>query len=507
MLAFVMSRALGLVREMTISRQFGTSGELDAYLAAFRIPDFIFQLVAGGALGSAFIPIFTGYLARGDEKGAWQVASSIFNIAGSILILCAAIAALIAPQLITYVVAPGFNLEEQALSAQLMRLMLISPAIFGLSGIVMSILNSYQHFLLPALAPVVYNLSIIIGALLLAPVIGIHGLAVGVVAGAVLHLAIQIPGLLKKGMTYSPILGLGHPGVREVGRLMLPRALGLAVVQINFLVNTILASRLAEGSLAALNYAWMLMMLPQGIFAIAIGTAAFPTFSELAVKEELEDLRETFTSILRLVLYLSIPTSVGMVILKEPLISLLLERGRFTALSTEATAWALQFYVWALFAYAAIEIIARTFYSLHDTKTPVLIGGATLGLNIVLSLALVRPLRHGGLALANALATTIEMIGLLLALRWRLKEIEMGRLLASTLRIALAAGLMGLAVMGFLRVTAPSQPIISAGGGILLGASVYFLLSLLLGSEESTLIQRLVRERVVSGASGNRDEG
>ncbi len=287
---------------------------------------------------------------------------------------------------------------------------------------------------------------------------------------------------------------------------MLPRALGLAVVQINFLVTTILASGLAEGSLAALNYAWMLMMLPQGIFAIAIGTAAFPTFSELATKEELDDLRETFISILRLVLYLSIPTSVGMVILKEPLISLLLERGRFTALSTEATAWALQFYAWALFAYAAIEIIARTFYSLHDTKTPVLIGGATLGLNIVLSLALVRPLRHGGLALANALATTIEMIGLLLALRWRLKEIEIGQLLTSTSRIALAAGLMGLAVMGFLRVTAPSQPIISAAGGILLGASVYFMLSLLLGSEESALIQRLVQERVASGTSENRDE-
>ncbi|MFB0537413.1 MAG: murein biosynthesis integral membrane protein MurJ, partial [Anaerolineae bacterium] len=282
--AFALSRVLGLAREMIIGQQFGTSGELDAYLAAFRLPDILFQLVAGGALGSAFIPTFSGYLARGAERGAWRLASAVINLVLVVLSALALLAAAFAPLLVAKVVAPGFDPAKRALTVQLMRLMLLSPVIFGVSGIVMGILNSYQHFLLPALAPIVYNLSIIGAAFFLSPSLGIQSLAVGVVVGSVLHLAVQIPALIRRGMDYSPILGLGNPGVREVGRLMAPRVLGLAVVQLNFLINTILASGLADGSLAALNFAWLLMLLPQGIFAQALATAAFPTFSELAAK-------------------------------------------------------------------------------------------------------------------------------------------------------------------------------------------------------------------------------
>ncbi len=492
MVAFIVSRALGLAREMIIGNQFGTSRELDAYLAAFRIPDLIFQVIAGGALGSAFIPTFTSYLAHGDEKQAWRLASSVLDIVAVVLTSCAILAAIFAPQLVAHVVVPGFTPEEQVLTVQLMRLMLISPIIFGISGIVMGILNSFQHFLLPALAPAIYNLSIIAGAMFLAPMMGIHGLAVGVVAGSVLHLLIQLPELLRKGLVYRPIIDITHPGVREVGRLMLPRMLGLATVQINFLVNTFLASGLTEGSLAALNYGWMLMLLPQGIFALAIATAAFPTLSELAAREEFGELRFTLSEALRLILYLTIPASVGLIVLREPLIQLLLQRGRFDPSSTQAVAWALQFYALGLFAHSALEIVTRAFYSLHDTRTPVLIGAGAMILNIILSLLLIRPLLHGGLALANSVATIIETSVLLVIIRGRLGGVDGQRLLRSVAKTSLAAFVMGFGVYWFVGLSQGSHILIRGGGAIVLGGTLYLAMSLLLRSEEVSALRRIL---------------
>ena len=268
---FIVSRGLGLVRDIVISHQFGTSRVLDAYFAAFNVPDFIFNIVAGGALGSAFIPTFAAALAVGDSGRAWRLASAVINLA---LILTTAIAILLAvfaPQVVAATVAQGFAREDQALTAALMRWMLITPIVFGVSGIVMGILNSHQHFVLPALAPVLYNAAIIAGAIFLAPAMGVYGLAAGVVAGAFLHLAIQIPWLFHARMHYAPTLGLDNADVREVGRLMLPRTFGIAAVQVNFLVNTILASALPAGGIAALSYAWRLMLLPVGIVGRSSG--------------------------------------------------------------------------------------------------------------------------------------------------------------------------------------------------------------------------------------------
>ncbi len=493
MAAFVVSRVLGLTREIIIGQQFGTSSELDAYLAAFRVPDILFQLIAGGALGSAFIPTFASYLALDDEREAWQLASAVINLIGLLLTATAAVAALFAPQLVAHVIAPGFDPAKQALTASLMRTMLISSVIFGISGIAMGILNSYQHFLLPALAPIVYNLSIIGGALFLAPRIGVYGLAAGVVVGAGLHLLIQVPGLISKGIAYTPVLSLGHPGVREVIRLMVPRILGLAVVQINFVVNTILASGLAQGSLAALNYAWLLMLLPQGIFAQAIATAAFPTFSELAARGQAAEMRHTLSATLRAILFLTIPASVGLFVLRVPLIQLLLQRGAFDAHSTRTVAWALQFYALGLFAHSCVEIATRAFYALHDTATPVLIGGVAMALNVVFSLLLIGPLNIGGLALANALATTVEMIGLLFIMRLRLGGIEGRRLLASLLRTGVATGAMGLALVLFLSQVGSLGVLVAAGGGIVLGGVVYGSASLVLSRGEMAGLWRLVQ--------------
>lgn len=493
MVAFVISRVLGLGREVIIGNEFGTSRELEAYLAAFRIPDLIFQLIAGGALGSAFIPTFTGYLARGDEKQAWRLASSIMNIVFLVLTTSAALAAFFAPQLVARVVVPGFSPQDQALTVQLMRIMLVSPVIFGVSGVVMGILNSFQHFLLPALAPAIYNLSIIGGAVLLAPMMGIYGLAVGVVVGALLHLLMQVPQLLRKGMVYQPLFDMSHPGVREVGRLMAPRMLGLASVQINFLVNTYLASALVEGSLAALNYAWILMFLPQGIFAMAIATAAFPTFSELAASDRVIELRDTFSEMLQLTLYLTIPASVALIVLSEPVVELLLQRGRFDPSSTSAVAWALQFYALGLCAHSALEIVNRAFYSLHDTRTPVAIGVCAMVLNIALSLLLIGPLLHGGLALANSVATVIEIVLLLVILRGRLKGIDGHALLSSVGRTGVAAIIMGVGIWCYAAWTVHAHPLIRGGGAIALGAAIFLGISLLLRSREVRILRGVLR--------------
>jgi putative peptidoglycan lipid II flippase len=492
MVAFVASRALGLGREMIISRYFGTSADYDAYLAAFRLPDILFQLVAGGALGSAFIPMFTSYLTRRDEEEAWRLASAVTNLVLLVLTGLAVVAALLAPQVVA-LIAPGFPPDQRALAAELMRLMLISPVMFGVSGIVMGILNSHQHFLLPALAPSMYNLSIIGGAVFLSPRLGVRGLALGVVIGAGLHLIIQVPGLLRVGMRYFPVLGLRHPGVREVGHLMLPRTLGLAIVQLNFLVNTTLASNLPEGSLSALNYAFLLMLLPQGVFAQAIATVAFPTFSAQIARDEVAEMRSTLSATLRTILYLTVPASVGLYFLRGSVIQLLFQRGAFRASSTEAVAWALQFYVLGLVAHSAVEIVTRAFYAMHDTRTPVLIGGAAMGLNVILSLVLIRPLTHGGLALANSIATTLEMIGLLVIIHRRLHGLEGRRIAVSLARIGAAAAAMGITVWGFVRIAGDRIVLIRGIGGIFLGAVVYLALTAILRSEEVGMLRQALR--------------
>lgn len=422
---FVLSRALGLVREMIIGARFGASAELDAYLAAFRLPDLLFTLVAGGALASAFIPTFGERLAHGRTDAAWDLAAKVATLLLVSLSLLALAAALLARPLVAHVIAPGFGAEQQLLTVRLLRWMLVSTVVFGLSGLVMGILQSFQHFLLPALAPVVYNLAIILAAWWLAPVWGVQGLVVGVVVGAASHLLVQVPGLRRVGARGRPALSLADPGVREVLRLMGPRVLGLAVVQLNFLVNVLLASHLAPGSISALNYAWLLMLLPQGVLAQSVATAAFPTFARQAALGERTAMRATLKGILALLLAVTVPAALLLFALREPLVILLFRRGAFDATAVALTAYALAFFAPGLVGHAVVEIAARAFYALKDTLTPVLVGVAVMTLNIVLSLLLIRPLAHGGLALANSLATLIEMVVLLALLRKRLVGVDL----------------------------------------------------------------------------------
>lgn len=501
MILFVVSRALGLFREMVISHQFGTGGDLDAYLAAFRLPDILFQIVAGGALASAFIPTFSAYLAQDTRRGAWRLASAIINLVLLFTITLGLLATLLAPWLVRTIIAPGFDPARQALTVDLMRLMLVTPVIFGVSGIVMGILNAQQHFLLPALAPIAYNLGIIAGAVFLAPSWSVQGLAVGVVVGALGHLLIQVPGLVRHGLRYTPTLGLRNRGVHEVGRLMLPRVLGLTAVQINFLVNTFLASGLTPGSLAALNYAWLLMLLPQGVFAQAVATAAFPTFSTQAAKGQRAEMRSTLSAILRAVLYLALPAAVGLIVLRVPLVGLVFERGAFTETSTQMVAWALALFALGLPAHSVVEIVVRAFYALHDTKTPVAIGIAVMGLNVILSLAFISLFEalgwmpHGGLALSNSLATTVEMAILLGLIRRRLDGLDGQRVATSLLRIGLSTMVMGFVAGTMAWLLAGYSAWLVGGLGIAAGLAAYVGASLALGASEPRAVWSTVMRR------------
>jgi putative peptidoglycan lipid II flippase len=502
MVAFAMSRVLGLVRDIVIAGQFGTGIEMDAYRVAFRVPDLIFQLVAGGALASAFIPTFTGYLARDHRTTAWRLASIIINLLLVILTLAAVLAALIAPWLVEYLIAPGFDAETIDLTVRLMRVMLISSVIFGVSGVVMAALNAHQHFVLPAIAPMMYNLAIIGGALFLTTSLGVMGLAVGVVVGSVLHLLVQVPGLVHFGARYTPRLTVNDPGVREVGRLMGPRVLALAVVQINFLVNTNLASRMGEGAVSAITYAWLLLLLPVGVLAQAVATAAFPTFSAQVARGERTAMRSALAATLRAVFVLSLPAAVGLAVLRVPLVELLFERGAFDQTSTELVAWALLFFALGLVAHAGLEIVARAFYAMHDTKTPLLIGGGAMLLNVGFSLTL--PLlfvalgwmAHGGLAVANSLATTLEVIGLLWIIRSRLGGLEGHRSLPMLLRSTAAAILMGLVLVAFLAAFPGANAVLLGMVSIALGAAVYLGAAWALGVEDIRAVARRLGRRV-----------
>jgi putative peptidoglycan lipid II flippase len=346
--------------------------------------------------------------------------------------------------------------------------------------------------LLPALAPIIYNLGLIAGALFLAPSFGVYGLIWGAIAGAAGHLLIQVPGLIRYHLAYHPILGWNDPGLRQVARLMGPRILTLGVIQVNFLVIFNLASRLGEGSVSALDYGWDLMQMPQTIIGSAIGIVLFPTMSALAAQEDLAGLRRTVAQALRIILALSIPAMVGLIVLGRPVIQLMFERGEFGPDSTTAVYQSLQFWAVALVGHCALEVVNRLFYAQKDTTTPLLAALAGMIVNVGLAVALYRVLDAGGLALSNGVAVTVEVLILLAIAHRRLAGVEVGPLLSTLARTLLAGGVMGGVILAFTTFWPGLPPLFVAAGGGLLGVLVYLLAGLLLGVEEIRLVPRLV---------------
>jgi putative peptidoglycan lipid II flippase len=484
MVGFVLSAVTGLASQVLISRAFGTTPELDAYIAGNRLPEILFALIGGGALASAYLPTLSTFITRKDDDGAWKLTSSIVNLLIVILGLLSALAWLAAPWIVKNVLAPGFDSQDQIdLTVRLLRIMLLSPVVFSVSGIFMATLNAHQHFLFPALAPASYRLGQIVSLLILVPTLGVVGLAWGAVLGAFMHLVVQLPAFVRLQPQLRMEFGLAMPEVRQVGRLMAPRLLGVAVVQLNFLVNTIIASGQPEGSLAALNFAWQLMYMPQAVIAQAIAIAALPTFSAQAARGEFDALRSTLATTVRGVVFLSLPASLGLILLRKPIVALLFERGFFTAESTALVAWALLWYAVGLLGHALLEVIVRGFYANQDTRTPVFVGAGAMGLNIALSLMLSALFTqagwppHGGLALANSLATALEVTGLLLLLSKRLNGLDFQRIRGGLVKIAIASGAMTAALSAWLQLGRDLSDWVLGGAGVLIGLGFYWAVS------------------------------
>src|SRR5919204_1672703 len=358
---FLASRVLGVVRQMVVAAHFGTGTEFSAYVTAISLPDLVFQVLVGGAVGSAFIPVFKQYLAAGKEDDAWRLTSSVIN-SGMLAASGTALVLAIFARPVMDLWVPGSDPAFRDLAAGLTRILLIAPAIFAVSTFCSSVLNSFNRFAAAALAPLMYNLAIIAAAVFLSGPLGIYGLAIGAVVGALLHLFIQLPFCLRLGMRWRPVVDLGHTGVREVVRLFAPRVLGLGVVQLNQVLSAIvLASFLGAVSIGYLNYAWQLIMLPLAL-SMAVGTAVFPTLSEESALENRAGFQQVFLLSLRMILFLTMPASIGLIVLGEPLIRLVFERQQFDAASTLGTASAMVFYALGLAGGPALWDLDRFFF-------------------------------------------------------------------------------------------------------------------------------------------------
>lgn len=504
MVAMVLARILGYVRDVVIYSKFGQNSMTDAYNAAFSIPDFLYMLLVGGALSSAFIPVFSSYIATDREEEGWEVASTVFNVVMLLMVVGIGIGLIFTPTLI-YLLVPKLQPESIEMAVFLTRIMFIQTFFMALNGISMGLLNSYKHFLTPALGSVLYNLGIIVVGVLLSPYLGERGIvafSIGVVVGAMVNFAVQIPSLLKIGLRYKPTFNLNHPGVRQIGRLMLPVMVGLSITQFNLFVNQNLASGLSEGIISALRTAQRLMQLPIGVFAIAVAVAAFPTLTAHAARGEKEAFRKATSLGIRSVIYITLPSGIGLMVLAQPIVQLLFEQGQFDQFDTAATAYALVFYGIGLFAYSAIQFLSRVFYALKDTKTPVIVGVFAIITNIVLNFLLIGPMQHGGLALGYSLAGIANMGILLLLLRRKIGSIDGTRLLSSFGKTLLASLIMGLTayqvhhlLASILHFHAKVNQAISVGSAIAVAVLIYFVVTYLLRMEEVETVLNLLRRR------------
>ena len=449
---FMLSRVLGVARSVAIANAFGTDPELAAYWVAFRLPDLVFQLLAGATLSAAFIPTFSRVRVERGTAEAWRMASSVLNLVSLATFLAAGIAYLAAPTLVPWLApglgkATGREAELLTLAVQLTRLMLLSPLFFGISGMLTGILNARQHFLAPAIAPLIYNASIILAAMFFGRSFGVQALAWGVVVGSAGHLLVQLPALSAVGMRWTPRLDVFSDGVRDVMSLMAPRVVGLAAAQVNFLAVIFFASFVSDEAISAMNYAFLMMMLPVGVIGMAISTAVFPTLAQHAAARETMLLRDALTHALRTILLLAIPASVGLILLAGPAVRLLLERGAFDDRSADLVVSALVVYGVGIFAHSGVEILSRGFYALSDTCTPVAAAVVAMILNVALAALLVTPFGLRGLAGAATLTAILEFGLLVLALRGRIGGLDAPVLTQSVRSTLIASAVMAVVIL------------------------------------------------------------
>ena len=470
-------KLFGLVRTQLVGATFGTSRAYDAFTAANQLPEVFVTLISGGALAAAFIPVYSAYLnsAKANESG--RLANTILTLVLLILSGISALGAVLAPWITRHVLVPGFTPEMQNLTADLMRIILVQTTIFGVSGVISSILNAHQHFILPALAPIALNVGYLFGLFVLVPDLSIYGLAWGTVIGALLHVFIQVPGLWRYRVRIRPALALNLTGVHEIVRLMGPRIVTLGAVQIADLFIIRITSGLADGATSGYFYGYYLQQLPETLFGTAVALVLFPTMAELFNKQDIAGLKRIASAGLRIIWMLTVPAAAGLVLLGKPAITVLLERGAFTPESTEAT----------------LEIAARLFFAQHNTRTPMFVALGWLATNVLLAYLLVGQLGVGGLALASSIAFTLQTAVLLYlnhrrlnGLPWRELGLSFGRTLLATTGMAAVIVVIG-------RFILQPLPFLLAAGAAGLGA--YLLLNLLLGGREIPTLIQLIRRQ------------
>lgn len=501
--ATLVSRILGFVRDAVIAWFLGAGFSSDAFIAAFRIPNLLRRLFAEGSLSSAFVPVFTEYIVHRGQDEAFSMARSAFRLLSVILILVTIGGILLSPWIVRLVV-PGFDAEKISLTVTLTRWMFPYLFCIGLVALCMGILNVLGHFAAPAIAPVMLNISIIGSILFIAPAMTtpVIGLAFGVLIGGILQLALQLPILVRKGFRFWQSARLMHPGLKKVGVLILPIVLGGAVYQINIVVSTLLGSLLSEGSVTYLYFADRLVQFPLGIFAMAASTAILPTLSRYAAAREYDELKNTFAQSLKLVFFITVPAMVGLIVLREPIVALLFQRGEFDAAATQLTIQAVLYYSLGLWAFSAVRIIAATFFALQDARTPVRVAIISIIANILLGVILMKPMAHGGLALATSLASMLNLVLLMHALRARLGLLGWKNIAQSAAKAFFCSLVMGIVVWMSARIMIPPESRTSAGllmgvvASIGIGLCIYGVMSFVLKSQELSIILKEAKRTI-----------
>ncbi|MEK7167861.1 MAG: murein biosynthesis integral membrane protein MurJ [Patescibacteria group bacterium] len=525
------SRLVGILRDRILASEFGAGNALDVYYAAFRLPDFVYNLLILGVISAGLIPVFTSLLTKNKKDEAWKLINSILNLLIiGLLIICASLF-LLAPYIIP-LITPGFPPEKMAETAALSRIMFLSPFFLGLSAIFSSILQSFRRFFIYSLAPIFYNVGIIIGAIYFTKYWGVSGLAWGVVLGAFIHMVIQLLPLPFIGFKYSLILDFKDKNVIRVGKLMIPRTLALLVSQINFVVITIMASTLAVGSLAIFNLSNNLQNFPLGIFGISLAVAALPVLSALAADKKNSEFVSAISTTFRQILFFIIPISVILFVLRAQIVRIILGSGNFNWYDTRLTAACLAIFCLGLFAQGTFPLIIRGFYALHNTKTPFFVGLATMAVNIIslflfrfifsfengflfFTTAILRINELSGLVdfriLALPAAVTVssifELIILMIFLRRHIGRLDGRKILDSTMRIlfaSLGAGLFAYALLQILDKLVETETFLgilaqgfSAG---LLGLVGYWLIGYLLKMEEMHIFTSSLKRKLLRSA-------
>ncbi len=500
--ATVASRVLGYIRDAAIAFVFGAGLYADAFFMAFRIANLLRRLVGEGALTSSFIPIFTEERKKRTEEGTRDLVSSVFTLFALILAAMAVLGMIFSREIVL-VMAPGFlaDPEKFRITVDLTRLMFPYMVFIGLMAIAMGVLNSYRHFTAPALSPVFFNLAIIASIFAVTPFLAtpVYALAIGVLIGGFLQLAMQVPYLKRYGMAPKPLIRFTDPAIKKIFLLMAPAAFGVGVYQLNIFVTLWFSSQLPEGAVSYLYYAGRLMELPLGVFGVAVSTAALPSLAEHAAAKDWDGFRDSISFALRIVNFVTIPAMVGLFVLSYPIIDVLFRRGEFGVEATNGTAVALYYYTIGLVPVAVSRILTSVFYSLKDTVTPVWIAFVTFIFNVIFCFLLIGPLGHGGLALATSLSSIIGVIVLLVVLRVRFGRFGGKLILSSSLKSTVASVVMGAVIYllisnsGFSSLgIAPRTALICVS--LAVGVVTYTALSVLLKVPEVSFLKGILRK-------------